>query len=469
MLESLLIVLSNNPTPSFLQQAEALLNQLEQSSIKLGTQRMLNLCELLGQPQNRRPVVHVAGTNGKGSVCAMLTHGLMAQGLKVGTTVSPHLCTVAERVLINAQPLTPFDFFTAVQQLWKRLTHSIGEFSGNNAEWPTYFEFLVLLAFQVFAKTNVDIIILETGLGGRLDATNVVEDPIVTVITSIGYDHMEHLGTTLDSIAQEKAGIFRTNVPVVLGPNLPDEALNALQEKATQLHTGAIIEASSALLHRVSPLTPAGVQQFKNMVSSETIELGLLGNYQKHNLATVLATASILQRQGFIPNMPAFYEGLKRTQWAGRFQYFTQQNLLVDGSHNQDGFISLSPALLDTFGEQRSFFWLVSLRKNRPVPLLLNLLKRHVHQTMGIVVTRPQAGNPALYHCPIQLRQQIRIALPELETRPIWAAMAPPEGLWLFQQWVNNQPANPQSALGIVTGSLYTAGEILSLVTEQEN
>ncbi len=432
---------------------------------------MLALCELLGHPQNQRPVIHVAGTNGKGSVCAMLTYGIMAQGLKVGTTVSPHLCTVAERILINAQPLSLFDFNVAVNQLWQRLTQQLGERANNPEDWPTYFEFLVLLAFKVFIQADVDVIVLETGLGGRLDATNVVDEPVVTVITSIGFDHTEHLGTTLDSIAKEKAGIFRTGVPVILGPNLPDEAFQTLQEQATAFRTGTVIETTSALLQRTCPLTENGTQAFQNMVSSERIELGLLGNYQRHNLATVLATANILQRQGIVSDIEAFYRGLKNAQWAGRFQYFPQRHLLVDGSHNEDGLNALTPSLHDTFGEKRPIFWLLSLRKNRPIALLVNLLKRHASQTLGVIVTQSTQAdeNPNLYHCPYQLRQQLRNALPALTTRPIWAASSPTVGMRLLQQWVNNHPKQPQlstlvsqsSALGVVTGSLYTTGDVL--------
>jgi dihydrofolate synthase / folylpolyglutamate synthase len=447
------------------------------TTIKLGTQRMLTLCELLGHPQNQRPVVHVAGTNGKGSVCTMLTYGLMAQGLKVGTTVSPHLCDVSERILINAQPLSAFDFNLAITQLWKRLTQLLGEFEPQSDEWPTYFEFLVLLAFKLFVQVDVDIIILETGLGGRLDATNVVGSPVVTVITSIGFDHTEHLGNTLERIAKEKAGIFRADVPVVLGPNLPDDAFDVFQQQATLISTGPIVETTSALLQRTCPLTEAGTQSFKNMVSTESIELGLLGNYQKHNLATVLATANVLQRQGLVTDIEAFYRGLKEAQWAGRFQYFPQSQLIVDGSHNEDGLNALTPSLHDTFGEKRPLFWIISLRKNRQIALILNLLKRHASQTMGVIITQASTAEqtPDLYHCPYLLRQQVRNALPALKTRPIWAASNPETALRVLQQWVKNHPApavssvaaHQSNALGVVTGSLYTAGDVLSLLPEE--
>ena len=207
------------------------------------------------------------------------------------------------------------------------------------------------------------------------------------------------------------------------------------------------------------------------MVSSERIELGLLGNYQRHNLATVLATANILQRQGIVSDIEAFYRGLKNAQWAGRFQYFPQRHLLVDGSHNEDGLNALTPSLHDTLGEKRPIFWLLSLRKNRSIALLVNLLKRHASQTLGVIVTQSTQAdeNPNLYHCPYQLRQQLRNALPALATRPIWAASSPTVGMRLLQQWVNNHPKQPQlstlvsqsSALGVVTGSLYTTGDVL--------
>jgi folylpolyglutamate synthase/dihydropteroate synthase len=190
-------------------------------------------------------------------------------------------------------------------------------------------------------------------------------------------------------------------------------------------------------------------------------------------LATVLATANILQRQGFVTDINAFYRGLKQAQWAGRFQYFPAHQLLVDGSHNEDGLNALTPSLHDTFGEKRPLFWLLSLRKNRPIELLVHLLKRHGAETMGVVVTQASQAedNPALYHCPYQVRQHLRNALPSLQTRPIWATSNPKVGMGVLQQWVNNHPktkntlteaVSQSTALGVVTGSLYTAGDVLT-------
>jgi dihydrofolate synthase / folylpolyglutamate synthase len=447
---------------------ESLLSQLPMSGIRLGTETMLACLELLGYPQELVPAIHVAGTNGKGSVVHMLACGLRAQGLEVGSMHSPHLIHVGERICMNGIPLSPQELNTHGLALWKRLTQFFGPYHANHPEWPTYFEFVTLLGFQTFKHCNVDVMVIETGLGGRLDATNVISQPLVTAITSIGFDHMERLGDTLEAIATEKAGILRAGVPVVLGPDLPQQAQQAIIEYAERIHAEPIMETTADVFHLVSPRTPEGTQRIRNLASGEVLELSLLGAYQRNNLATVLGVADILHRQGIVADMPAFIESLKSVRWRGRFDYLPHHKLLLDGAHNEQGLAALRQSIADCFPED-GLFWCVSLQAHRDTAPLIKRLKQLAHQTYGVVVTQASGASTGSYHSPQHLRQALRNAIPELRTRPIWAASDVPSAWWMLERWMRSHTA-PQhpNPLGIVTGSLYPLGEFYRLLEARE-
>ena len=181
------------------EEALAFLDGLDVSAMKLGLARIEKLLATLDNPQDRLPMVHIAGTNGKGSVTAMLSAVLKAAGLTVGSFTSPHLIHVRERIAINGNPILPDDLHYEINALKSHLE----SLDWPREEWPTYFEFLNVMAYQYFRRKGVEMTVFETGLGGRMDSTNVVKSPNLTVITSIGMDHMQHLGNTLSSIAGE--------------------------------------------------------------------------------------------------------------------------------------------------------------------------------------------------------------------------------------------------------------------------
>jgi dihydrofolate synthase / folylpolyglutamate synthase len=460
--------------------AEQLLADLVMSRIRLGTERMKEMAEALGQPQNAYPVVHVAGTNGKGSVVAMLTAIAVAQGLKVGSTVSPHLCSPRERVCINGKPLPQEAFIEAVLFLAFALQGAFPD----EEEAPTYFEFMTLLAFCTFAKEQVALAVIEVGLGGRLDATNIIEKSACCVVTSIGYDHMALLGDTLTDIAREKGGIFRPNAPVVLGPNLPPEARETLLALAEEANASLVMEVSDEALFAepwqaenlfsfaTASQTTEGAEAneptgrvFRNLVSGHRYELGLLGSYQRGNMATVLGCIDVLRRQSLPITQEAVHEGLRQVRWAGRFQWFAERRLLLDGSHNKDGFASLKQSLEEAFPPSLyGVFLMVSLRQNREPDLLLDWLHRLEHTVLGVVCTESEAKS-GTFHTPMQLRRLLRERLPHLHTRPIWAATDVKTALFFLQRCVQGHQPNgqiqPKKALALVTGSLYTAGEVL--------
>lgn len=445
----------SSPTDSLaietLAEAVQFLDSLDVSAMKLGLDRVRDLLATLDNPQDQLPMVHIAGTNGKGSVTAMLTAILKAAGLKVGSFTSPHLIQVRERIGINGNPILPDDFQHEVQSL-KRHLESLG---WPRDQWPTYFEFLNVMAYQFFRQKRVDITVFETGLGGRLDSTNVVRQPNLTAITTIGMDHMQHLGNTLAAIAGEKAGIIKPGVPVVVGAHIPEEALAVILEKAAQEEAPVILASDQSLA--VSPQSnPTEGLLLEDAQSGATYRLSLLGPYQKQNLAIVLACVRQLRQQGFAISQQAVLGGLQRAYWPVRFQYFPQQHVVLDGSHNPDGFASLQESLRLYFPQEPTL-WLVSLRSNREPQALIEIL-RSVGQPLGIVVT--QASPSHLYHQPEDLAEALRTAFPE---SACWidTADTPTEAYTRILERREGLPG--EKPLVLVTGSLYTAGEILSL------
>jgi dihydrofolate synthase / folylpolyglutamate synthase len=443
-------------------QALSFLNSLGSSRLKLGTQRVERALEALGNPHRAYPTIHVAGTNGKGSVVACLTAIAKAAGYSVGSTISPHLMAVNERVQLNGLPLEWPLFAEAVLRVKTLLAKQTEE------ELLTYFEFLVVLAFWVFAEQTVALAIIEVGLGGRLDATNVLETPLATVITSIGWDHAELLGDSLEAIATEKAGILKPAVPVVLGPDLPDEARNAIETVAKQVQVGTVLEADPNCLYPEPwPGLPTTTRSYRNLVSGQVHSTNLLGSYQRNNLATVLATVSVVNQSGLIQFTPAAVtQGLKAVHWQGRFQWHPKQELIIDGSHNEDGFRTLKQTLHEAIPEGHGLLVLLALKHNKPWQELLKVFTPEagtVSPVLGIVCTSPlqnERGNKALFYSPMELRRHLRENLPALSTRFIWAAESPTEALWMLDRVKKGYPAS-KPVMTLVTGSLYLAGDVL--------
>lgn len=290
---------------------------------KLGLTNTFKLAELAGNPQDKLRFIHVAGTNGKGSTCAMLESIYGTAGLRVGLFTSPHLVAFGERIQVNRQLISEAEVVRQVIELQPMLRQFPAE------EHPTFFEVVTVMALRYFAEKRCDLVIWETGLGGRLDATNIVT-PLASVITNIQYDHQKWLGETLVSIAAEKAGIIKRGVPVITATDEP-EALKVIEDRA---------RAQSAPFTAVDP---AG--------SQSTWEIPLFGAHQRLNAALAIVTVSALT-----PKIPvsgsAIRTGLARVNWPGRLQLITRptgQKLLLDGAHNIAGAQTLANALNQYF------------------------------------------------------------------------------------------------------------------------
>jgi dihydrofolate synthase/folylpolyglutamate synthase len=307
---------------------------------KFGLTQTFKLAARVGNPQNTLRFIHVAGTNGKGSTCAMLESMYRAAGLRVGLFTSPHLVAFCERIQVNRQSIDETEVSRLVGEMQLLLKGFPVE------EHPTFFEVVTVMALQYFATQKCDLVIWETGLGGRLDATNIVT-PLASVITNIQFDHQKYLGESLASIAAEKAGIIKPAVPVITGTDAP-EALDVIRQTAAK---------------RKAPLTLVTPKKAQEP-PLDSLSLPLLGEHQKLNAAVALATVDTLNST--LPcTQDTRREGLSRLQWPGRLQLVTRpsgQRILLDGAHNISGAQSLAAALKGLFPDAEPVLILGILR-----------------------------------------------------------------------------------------------------------
>ena len=302
------------------------------------------------------PVVHIAGTNGKGSVSAYLTKAFLDSGLHTGTFVSPHLVDVKERILLDNVPVDGARFADACRKVKEAAERFCGGevLPESGVAWPTYFEYLYYMAMLIFRDAAVDVIVLETGLGGRLDATNSCS-PALTVITSISLDHMQYLGDTTEKIAAEKAGIIKPGIPVVFDPN-DAAAARVIRNRAAELGCAAYeaYPPEGRRLRTGAPdgpsVTCAGPGEVSHEIFSRFYFLD--APYKRQNAAVALKAWQVLRMlpvfrketgepcsggtDGFLENDAAFIESVRRTRWTGRMQEIFP-DVFLDGAHNEDG------------------------------------------------------------------------------------------------------------------------------------
>ena len=303
---------------------------LEQFGIKLGLDNIRAILAALGHPERAWRSVHIAGTNGKGSVVAMVERGLRAAGLKTGRYTSPHLDVIEERVAINGEAVDRQTFAATTAVVFAAVDEATR--TGALTVVPTFFEVSTAVAFEIFRQAQVDVAIVEVGLGGRFDATNVLT-PEVTAITSIAFDHERHLGTTLSQIAFEKAGIAKPDTPLVVG-RLPGEAARRIATVAAAV-SAPLIDAHGTTTDRIYP----------------PLKLALPGRHQLENAAVAVAVLETWSaRVSFVPTS-AIVAGLTDCRWPARLEWLRLAGggeLLIDAAHNPAGAAALATYLQDT-------------------------------------------------------------------------------------------------------------------------
>ena len=297
-----------------IEEIDTLLQSYERFGVHLGLEASVKLLADLGNPQEQVPVVHIAGSNGKGSVCAYVSTILTEAGYKTGRYTSPHLIDWTERICVNNRSIEPEALYQTLLKVQSKTDPNCS---------PTQFEILTAAMWLYFAEQHIDIAVIEVGLGGRLDATNVIEHPLVSVIVSISREHWQRLGFTLSSIAREKAGILKPSCPAVIG-QLPSEAKAEIDLRIADLNCTAVYPKPSRL---VDGWAYQGSLKYK---------LPLQGEIQLYNSALAIAAVESLRQQNW--NIPdsAIINGIENTKWIGRLQWYGWKNyqILIDGAHN---------------------------------------------------------------------------------------------------------------------------------------
>ena len=303
-----------------------------------GLARMQNLCDHLGNPEKELQCIHIAGTNGKGSLAAMTSSILTAAGYKTGLTISPYVVDFRERFQIDGEMIPP----RTLANLTEKVLDAIDAIEAEGGEKPVEFEAVTALAFLWFAREKCDLVVLETGLGGRCDATNVVPHKLVAAITKIGYDHMEVLGDTLDKIAAEKAGIIKEGTVVVNYPDQPAEAMGPILTAAAEAHTSIITPDKD-------DLTLLRGKRLENRIDygGYRAALGLPGTHQANHAAMAVEIALALWREfGYDISDDAILQGRADARMPARIEVLRRHPLLLlDGCHNPDGAKMLAATL----------------------------------------------------------------------------------------------------------------------------
>jgi len=364
--------------------------------------RVRQLAEKLGNPERAYPIIHVAGTKGKGSVSALCASALQAAHYRVGLYTSPHLEDYAERIQINGQPIPHADLVALVDEL-RPIIESIPRLST--------FEITTLLAYEYFARSGVNAAVIEVGLGGRLDATNICL-PIVSVITSLSYDHMQVLGNTLAQIAGEKAGIIKPGIPVVVSPQ-EVEAWMVVERVARQQGAPLYEVGKDYLFAPVSrsldgqtfmiwsaseqPMIDAYIESAGNGAWQPTrLEIPLLGYHQVVNAATAYATLQVARAQGLAITESQIREGFRNATWPGRFEIIHRNPIIVlDSAHNRDAALKLRLALDDYFPGKPVILVFGASEDKDIQGMFFELLPR-VNRVIVVKSFHPRAADPEL-------------------------------------------------------------------------
>ncbi len=307
---------------------------------KPGLERIGELCKALGNPEKKLKFVHVAGTNGKGSFCSMLSSVLVKGGLKVGLYTSPYIKVFNERMRINGENIP--------DETLARLTERVRPFAETMKDKPTEFELITAIAFLYFMEENCDIVVLEAGMGGRLDSTNIIENSVLSVITGVSLDHTAFLGDTTEKIAREKAGIIKPHVPVLFGGE-DGEARKVISSVA--LANGSELFAPD---YEKIEIIKADLTGTRFTYKNKEAKINLLGLYQPRNCALVLEAIDILGRCGFYVSENAVNEGLIDASWSARFEIINNFPLIIfDGAHNSEGISAATESIKYYFGDER--------------------------------------------------------------------------------------------------------------------
>ena len=409
------------------------LASLEFFGIKLGLDQTRALFKAAGSPERDLKFIHVAGSNGKGSVCAMIESGLRSAGFRTGFYSSPHLVSPCERFRIAGHPVTE-DELCAVQDV---VLPAVAELERNGMK-ATYFEVTTLIAAILFARAKCDYVIWEVGMGGRLDATNIVT-PLVSVITGISLEHAQYLGNTLQKIAGEKAGIIKQGIPVYCSSGTPIPARNVIGFRAAKLGAPFRIPPEPSTPSCVRLVGGHAVEQHF-VFDDVPLSLRLAGPHQRRNAALAFSVLRYLADLGGF-DFAAAIDGLRRTVWQGRFDLYPEFGLVLDGAHNPEGIGVLAQTLHEVFpGKKFRFIFGAFSDKDT-----LESLRLLTPLATGFVFVRPDSARPS--KSAAELESELERIAPGI----------PASSSELEHALESLDPAHPT----VLCGSLHLCGDVL--------
>lgn len=327
---------------------------------KQGHENFRRLMALFDNPQEKLKIIHVAGTNGKGSACAMISSVLKSEGYRVGVFTSPHLEKYNERFIVDGEYISDCDFTRHIE----KVSVKVNELFKGTKEFFSFFEIVTAAAFNYFYEKNVDFAVIEVGMGGRLDATNIIEKPLLSVITSIGFDHIEYLGNTVSEIAREKAGIIKKNFPTVLYFQ-QKEVYNVISEICREKNSELFYTEcyGEEIIERSSEHTIFNVKNY--FFDYCGVVINMIGEYQVKNACNALMAVAALRKQGVSISDRAVFDGLENAHINGRMEVLKKEPLIIlDGAHNIDGAVYLNV-----------FTHNFKCKENKKIIMLIGILK----------------------------------------------------------------------------------------------
>ena len=426
------------------EEAVAWIDSFHQHGIKLGLKQIKQVLQLVDNPHQKIKVIHVAGTNGKGSVCRFMSSILRCEGYKTGLYLSPHLIDFRERFQLN----DTFISKDGLVEIVKQLKPVVNEFISKGGQL-TYFELCTIIAFVFFSNEKVDYAVIEVGLGGRYDATNVVE-PLVSVITNVSLDHQKHLGDSIQDIAHEKAGIIKSEVPVVTGAE--GLALSVIQKKCESLQVQLSI-VSNDMIETISSVTEQQIL-FHGFFNDYEVHTHQLGLYQPINIAVSITSIEILQQQGVYITKESIITGIEQMNHPGRMQVLTHHPyIIVDGAHNSEA-MKLAVKSIITLFPSKKIIIIFGVMKDKDIK---NILDELVPIANRIIVTEPKQERSAKSEKIAEIIFQINRSIKIIQTTSVNEAL--------------------EKALEIAhkddvifgTGSLFTVGELIQNIEEKKD
>ena len=356
----------------------------KKGGFKPGLERVKKILSYFDNPQDKVDYIHIGGSNGKGSTVAIISSILREAGYQVGTYISPPLVHFNERFSINGKPISTKDLSLIV----KRLKEVFDDPSTDiDKEDPSFFEIITVIAFVYFYEKNIDIGILEVGLGGRLDATNIIKKPLISIITNISYEHAEILGPRIKDIAYEKAGIIKENIPIITGAE-NEEALKVFRKIAQEKNSKLIVlnpnkmynVVEKSLQHQIINL------DYKDKILMN-IKLNILGKHQIKNSALAVKSLEFLPER-YPVDEDDITEGLKKCKWPGRLEVLKEDpDIILDGAHNVDGMQRLIEFLRDNIDKNKKILFILSILKEKEYKKMLTLIKK-LENEIELIITK---------------------------------------------------------------------------------